>query len=203
MKKICSVAILLLICFMFTGCTAIILGVTVATMGTRFYNDPAEYGKDWLEDVPEFLPTNIDEYEVVTYSYTLYEYFDTCYEIFLEINATQEQFDDIISSVKSAEKSFIESETPYAEGYFEIVFEDIYERQHGEVIEKDDGFEHVGYACIEKVIYNPQSRKIVFVCIHAHDTNVHDVEHLRYFYRFALTPEQYVEYLPKVDKETE
>lgn len=204
MKKICSIAILLAICICFTGCTAIALfGVGLATMGTYFYHDPAEYGKEWLESTPEYLPETIEDYSVVTYSYALYEYFETCYEIFLEINATQEQFDEIIASVRQSNLPYTEQETPYAKGYFEIVFQDRYERQYGEVIEKDDGYEQVGYACIEKVIYNPVTRNIVFVCIHAHDVNVYDVEHLRYFARFEITPEQYVDYLPEITEETE
>ena len=72
MKKIRSllatVLMLIMICSLL-GCDM--------QWGSKYITDPKEYGK-WESylDIPSFLPSEIDEYKVNSYSYTLLAYFD-------------------------------------------------------------------------------------------------------------------------------
>ena len=203
MKRLFLIAILLIACIFLTSCTALtILFVGMSTMGTHYYEDPEDYGKYWVEE-PAYMPDSIDELKVETYSYTLYEYFDTCYEIFLDVTVTEEEFDSVLAEVRASGEYICEQEAPYAEGYVEIVFMNLYKNDKAIIGDGDNPQEQVGYACIEKVIYNRATLSIIFVSIHAHDTGVYDVKDLEYFTYFSIVPEDYVEYQPIEKQENE
>lgn len=172
-----------------TGCSK--LGI-----GTIQEISPAKYG-EWekYHTAPSFLPQEIDDYTVNAYSYTLYNYMDTCYEIFLDITVSEEQFDELIENARQRSDVLIERETYYSDGYTEIVIADMYEKGG---INEHDGLEQVGIAKIDKVIYNPETFNILYVSFHAEDTSVYDVERIAYFNRFSIAPDEYIEHLYEV-----
>ena len=114
---------------------------------------------------------------------------DTCYEIFVDITViTENQFEELITEVKSHPNYAYEKEAYYCDGYVEIVFQDSYDIYHGE----NDGTENVGWADIEKIFYNSETLNIVYVCFHANDTGVYELDDVKYFNRFSIKEEEYV-----------
>jgi hypothetical protein len=115
---------------------------------------------------------------------------DICYEIFLDISVTEEQLDRLIADAKSYGE-YTESEAYYCDGYFEIVFEDYY--RSSDYVYSEEGVEekNVGWADIEKTVYNPETLNIIFVCFHANDSGVYDLDDLEYFKRFSIDEKEY------------
>lgn len=150
-----------------------------------FYETAAQNYGQWGEDIeaPDFLPADVKDYTVNAYSYTLYSYMDTCYEIYLDITVEEDEFEPLLEQVRSYCDDYVEQKAPYCDGYMEIVFMDDYEPY-------EDG-EQVGQAAIEKVIYNPITNNIVYVAFHAKDTGVYPVKDVAYFNRFSITAEGY------------
>ena len=171
---------LLVAALMLTGCEF--------GFGSKYVVDPEEYGKweSYLE-VPSFLPESIESYQVNAYSYTLLAYMDICYEIFLDLTVSEEQLEELISRAKAEGKDALERAAYYADGYYEIVLQDYYEVYHRE----SDHEALVGWADIEKVVYNPQTRNLVYVCFHANDTGVYNLDEVNYFNRFSIDEEEY------------
>ncbi len=190
-KKKVMLFILICMAILLAGCSGIF------GMGTIQENSPEKYG-EWekYHTAPTFLPERIDEYTINTYSYTLYNYMDTCYEIFLDITVSEEQFNELIEEAKQYTDTYMERETFYSEGYTEIIFADAYKK--GET-SKYDGLEQVGTAKIDKVIYNPETLHIIYVSFYAEDTGVYDVENIAYFNRFSITTDEYIEHLWEIE----
>jgi hypothetical protein len=161
------------------------------SFGTKRVTDPAEYGKweSYLE-IPDFLPSTVEDLKVNSYSYIIYAYMDICYEIFLDITVTKEQFDSLISKAKNEAEYLYEKEAYYCDGYYEIVFEDYYDVfVASDINHKTQPV--VGYADIEKIIYNEASLNIIYVCLHANDTGVYDLDDVAYFNRFYIKEKEY------------
>ena len=112
---------------------------------------------------------------------------DICFEIFLDISVSEEQFGQLLADARS-HGEYTEKEAYYCDGYFEIVFQDDYEIYRG----KDDLTENVGWADIEKVVYNSETLTIIYVCFHANDTGVYPLTDVAYFNRFSINQENYV-----------
>ena len=106
MKKLFLCGLLLCIVLSSTGCAHLMIGGMILGMGTVQENDPATYG-GWekYHDAPGFLPESLDGVTVNQYSYILYNYFDTCYEIFLDITVTADQFDTLIEEAMASAAS--------------------------------------------------------------------------------------------------
>ena len=157
--------------------------------GDKYVDTAQEYG-EWESylDVPSFLPDSIDDYQVNSYSYRLLAFMDICYEIFVDISVTEEQLDRLIASAKEHPDYRCEKEAYYADGYTELVFEDSYEIYHREA----DIEPNVGWADIEKIIYNAETLNVIYVCFHANDTGVYDLDDVAYFNRFSIQEEEYV-----------
>lgn len=184
MNKIRFLLVAVIMVLLLTGCEM--------QFGTKYVDNPNEYGK-WESylDIPSFLPASIDDYDVNSYSYTLYAYLDICYEIFLDVTVTEAQLSQLISEAKSNSEFVCEKSAYYCDGYFEIVLQDNYEIYHRE----DDSTLNVGWADIEKVIYNPETLNVIFVCFHANDTGVYNLDDVEYFNRFLIKEEEYVQNL--------
>ncbi len=136
---------------------------------------------------PLFLPNNIEKYTVNRYSYTLYNYMDTCYEILLDIKVSEDEFDSLFVSTRSYSDYYVEQPFEYADCYLEIAFIDFYEPY------EDDGYgKNVGWADIEKAIYNPDTYNIAYVVFHANDTGVYAVNDVSYFKRFSIIEDEYL-----------
>lgn len=178
MKRFVSIILVLCILVSLSACSHF-LG-----FGTFYETAANKYGK-WASylDIPSFLPSSVENYAVNSYSYTLYSYMDICYEIFLDITVEENKFDCLLNSARTYSDSYEEQPADYCDGYMEIVFIDNYERWEND--------EQVGWADIEKVIYNPDTKNIVYVVFHANDTGVYDVKDVAYFERFAIAADQY------------
>lgn len=191
MKKTVFLLLLILIIFSSVGCRAILGFGMLLGMETVHESSPEKYGCwEKYHSVPSFLPEKLDGYTVNSFSYTLYNYFDTCYEVFLDLTVSKEQFYELIENSKSYSDAYTEKSAYYADGYIEIVFADMYE--NGE-IDEYDGLRQVGNAEIDKVICNSDTCNIIFVSFHAEDTGVYDVENVAYFNRFSISPESYID----------
>ena len=171
----------------FGGCDIVPLFFLMMSsgMGTYYVTDPAQYGQfeEYVQAEIDYFPESIADYTVHSYSYTRYEYMDSCYEVFLDITVSQEQFDALIKQAKSENRKSHEKSAYYADGYREIVYVDEYEGF-------GDGY--VGYATIDKVIYNPETLNIIYESFHAHDTGVYPLSDFAYFKRFSIKETEYV-----------
>ena len=185
MKKRSVFSILLLVLSLWlTGCD---MG-----FGTKHVEDPKEYGKweSYLE-IPSFLPDSVEGHQVNGYSYTVLAYMDICYEIFLDLTVSQEALSQILSEARANPSYTGERKAYYCDGYSEIVFEDFYE-----IHEKEEEKKNVGWADIEKIVYHLKSGNVIFVCFHANDTGVYNVDRVAYFQRFSIEEGEYVKHLP-------
>ena len=201
MKKAHIVFVLFSLFGGFIVCAVLFFGFFLS-MGTTYETSVSQYGawEDDLEDVPSFLPESIEGYTVNAYSYTLYSYMDTCYEIFLDITVEETEFDRLLQEAKTYSNSYVERSADYCDGYTEIVFMDVYET---DVHEKyPDDVEQVGWADIEKVIYNPHTSSIVYVVFHANDTGVYEVADVAYFYRFSINADDYFQKVSRLENKT-
>lgn len=194
MKRFCSLLLLFAVVISSAGCAPLLTTVMILGMGTIQESSPEAYG-NWTKhhDAPAFLPDDLDGYTVNAYSYTLYNYLDICYEIFLDITVTEEQCSALIQEAEAYSADAMSRIAFYDESYTELVFTDVYEPMESDA--PSDGSEQVGWADIDKIIYNPDTCNIIYVAFHANDTGVHDVENVAYFQRFGITPDAYVEHL--------
>ncbi len=174
-KSVCSI-FLIMVLMMLTGCEM--------QLGSKYIDKPEQYG-EWESylNIPSFLPASIDDYQVNSYSYTLLAYMDICYEIFVDISVTEEQFEQLIAEAKACPKYKGEKAAYYCDGYKEIVYQDYYD-----VFSKKG---NVGWADIEKIIYNSEMLNIVYVCFHSNDTAVYDLDKVAYFNRFSINENEY------------
>lgn len=178
MKRFVSILMVLCIMISLPACSSFF------GLGTFYEISANKYGK-WASYlyIPSFLPSSVEDYTVNSYSYTLYSYMDICYEIFLDISVGENEFDSLLEKARAYSTNYEEQPADYCDGYIEIVFMDHY-RQAG-------NDENVGWADIEKVIYNPDTKNIVYVVFHANDTGVYEVKDVAYFNRFSITADNY------------
>ncbi len=104
----------------------------------------------------EFFPDTIDGYTVKSFSYSASSAFDDCREVFLDIIVKQDEFDSLLAQARQY-PYFEETGGYHADGYYEIVFQDSY------AWEKYEEVDAILHADIQKVIYNTDTRNIVFV----------------------------------------
>lgn len=157
--------------------------------GTKYVNDPLEYGK-WESylDIPSYLPDSIEDYQVNSYSYKLLAYMDICYEIFLDLTVTEEQFLELTTNAREYSENSIEKPAYYCEGYYEIIYEDHYSEND----EENEVTRSVEWADIEKVVYNEKTLNVIYVCFHANDSDVYDLDEVEYFNRFSINEDEYI-----------
>ena len=179
MKRFVAIIVVLCIMISLSACSSF-LG-----MGTFYETAADKYGK-WASylDIPSFLPSSVEEYTVNSYAYTLYSYMDVCYEIFLDVTVEENVFDGLLENARAYSVNYEEQPADYCDGYIEIIFMDYYEQ--------GEKSENVGWADIEKVIYNPDTKNIVYVVFHANDTGVYDVKDVVYFNHFSIAADNYL-----------
>jgi len=184
MKKL--ICVFLLAVVLLTSCNGDI------GFGSGHTSNPADFGKWNKSFVAEhsFLPRSLDGFTVNAYSYTYDAYMDICYEIFVDLTVTKEQLSELIAAARADGRPYSESAAYYASGYREIVFMDVYEISD---YEDGSGDKYVGWADIEKVIYNEETCNIIYECFHANDTSVYSLSDVAYFKRFGIDEEKYAE----------
>ena len=189
-KRILAIVLTVFGVLSFSGCQALPLIVPFLMMmgggmGTYYETDPSTH-EEALEyiDAPAFFPQAIEDYTINEYSWTRYEYMDTCVELFIDLTVTEEQLTEILTNARQAGKRFVERETYYAEGYYEIVFSDEYSL--------DETSENVGNAYVQKIIYNIETGNVIYEHFDAFDTGVYEVKDVAYFNRFDIDQTEYV-----------
>lgn len=166
---------------------ALTLSLSACDFGSKRVTDIQQYGKlEHYIELPEFFPNSVEGYSVNAYAYNLESWMDVCHEIFLDITVTESQFDDLLSEDMSNSV-----ECYYSDGFYEIVFQDSYTIFNDEHNEE----QVVGYADIEKIVYNPETCRIVFVVFHANDTGVYPLKDVAYFNCFNIDENEYVKHL--------
>lgn len=173
-------AILTVLCVMIYSCGS----PSPFGFGTFYQTNENNYG-EWASFliIPSYLPDSVNEYTVNSYSYTLYNYLDICYEIFLDITVDEKEFESLLEMARSYSDDYEERPANYIDGYTEIVFVDNYR-------EYENG-KQVDWADIEKIIYNREAGNIIYVLFHAHDTGVYDINDVAYFNRFSIDSDNY------------
>ena len=170
-----------------TSCEARVIG-----FGSQKITDPAEYGNFGVIDAPFFFPESTEGYIVNSYSYTLELYLDICYEIFLDLTVSEEEMTKLTSAARSKAGYKYESKPYYDNGYTEIVFNDIYSEGP---VDDTTGEGSVGYAIIEKIIYNKENGNIIYVQFIAYDYSVYALSDVAYFNRFKINDIEYISHL--------
>ena len=148
----------------FIGAFIAVISVMFASFCSKFGDyhttDYKEYG-DWYNyKIPAFLPESLDGYLNETSSNCVYEYrvaflFDVVSEIFLDVTLDEETFNEKITEFKSLDGVLYEQPAYYDENFVEIVFDDHYQSFSEE--------NRVGWADIEKIIYNESACEIINV----------------------------------------
>lgn len=166
---------------------SIVFSLSGCDFGSKRISDIEQYGQfESYIELPEFFPDSVEGYSVNAYAYHLESWMDTCYEIFLDITVTESQFEELLSEIIGQGE-----ECYYSEGCYEVVFEDSYDI----FTEEDSTQQVVGYADIEKVIYNPETYRIVYVVLHANDTGVYPLKDVAYFNCFNIDETEYVKHI--------
>ena len=164
-----------------------IFSMSGCDFGSKRISDIEQYGQfESYIELPEFFPDSVDGYTVNAYAYHLESWMDTCYEILLDITVAESQFEELLSGVLEQGK-----ECYYSEGFYEVIFEDHYDI----FTEEEDSQQVVGYADIEKIIYNPETNRIVYVALHANDTGVYPLKDVAYFNCFHIDEKEYVKHI--------
>lgn len=171
-------------------------------MGTRYETNPDTYKKamkyiDYRETPGnDYFPESIEEYTVNKYSYTRYEYFDICVEVFVDLTVSETQMDELLTLAYNTEGFLLERDAYYAEGYKEIVYRDKYEG-----LDEENG--SVRWACIQKVIYNQETNNIVYECFYTEDSSVYELKDVVYFNHFGIDEAEYKEIYQTAQEEQE
>ena len=123
LTRLASLLLLVAVVISSAGCAQFLTTLMILGMGTIQESAPEAYG-NWTKyhDAPAFLPETLDGYTVNAYSYTLYNYFDICYEIFLDLTVTEEQFTVLIERAEGYSDARTSRTAYYDEAYTEIIF---------------------------------------------------------------------------------
>ncbi len=196
MKRLIVLIIAIVLCL--SGCSALSLLSDVLADTNVKITDPAKYGEaDERAPFPDYFPTSVDDYTVNSYSYTVLGG-DPRHEVFLDITVTQEQFDDLLSKVKAYDESYYQTRAYYADGYYEIVFEDhtsdITDYPVNRSGKKADYIST--FTSIQKVVYNPETLNMVYVDFIIYDA--YPINEIEYFSRFDIDWETYRWYMDYV-----
>lgn len=184
------VALILTLTLLFatlTSCEARRLG-----FGSQKITDPLEYGDFGVIDAPAFFPEKTEGFTVNSYAFTLELYFETCYELFLDLTVSREQLDKLLARARVQAGFKYEETSFYNTSYREIVYSDYYVEG---VTDDSTGERSVGYALIEKVIFNEATGNIIYVSFVANDWGVYSLSDVEYFNRFKIDEKEYVEHL--------
>ena len=104
--------------------------------------------------------------------------------------------DKLLDLAYNTEGFLLERDAYYAEGYKEIVFRDEYEG-----LDEENG--NIRWACIQKVIYNPEINNIVYECFYTEDSCVYALKDVVYFNHFSIDESEYKEIYKTAQEEQE
>lgn len=176
------------------------VGIFIWQFVSSFFNgdyhitDPDKYSRKDAYRVIEYFPESIDDYQVNSYSYNAYNFLDSCTEIYLDITATDKQFDQIVQDAEKSKEVASVKPAFYDSDYTEIIFCDNYEKADNDVDEYSKGQSPIGNAEIKKIIYNEKTHNIIFEYLYAADSNIYPLDEVVYFKHFHISEDDYVKH---------
>ncbi|MBR6514590.1 MAG: hypothetical protein IKT46_07135 [Clostridia bacterium] len=185
MKGYALIAVIICISILLCSCN---------TFGEIYIDNADKYGEAHFGvELEDYFPSDIKDYTVNAYSYRVYAYLDISYEAVLDITVTEQQLDQIIEEIKGKRPDYTETESYYAEGYTELVFNDEYTIDRADRAQSEEA--SVYHALIKKVIYSPEELRIIFVDFDPFDSYVYPLSEVEYFNMFGIDEEEYINWL--------
>lgn len=184
MKKILLTLILCLSLFVNTGCSFFVIGLLSGLKDvSESTEDPAKYG-DFNKDVklPAYYPKSISNYKINGFSYKIEKNSTLCYEIFLDLTLSEDDFNLLIANVNADSRSKTVKSAYHSSEYKEIVFSDIFEYDYQEYVLDSN---------IEKVIYKDSEFRIIFVLLYTEELAYYPVDNIEHFKKLNINPQEY------------
>ena len=184
MKKIFLAMILCLSLFVNTGCSFFVIGLLSGLKDvSESTEDPAKYG-DFHNDVklPAYYPKSISNYKINGFSYKIEKNSTLCYEIFLDLTLSEDDFNLLIANVNADSRSKTVKSAYHSSEYKEIVFSDIFEYDYQEYVLDSN---------IEKVIYKDSEFRIIFVLLYTEELAYYPADNIEYFKKLNIDPQKY------------
>ena len=181
MKKLLSIILVL--------CTLCITSCGIYDHQTTDIKRYGKYDSCVGEGETDFFPElNEDIMSNVKYSYSVDCFIDCAHEIYLEFTIEDEaEFTDFINenknSITTNNPNVVMQKFKYDEAYTELVIEDVINTRYN-----DEGTLVIDYAYVRKMIYNEESKSIIFVNLYVID--YWEIENSRYIERFDIDPQE-------------
>ena len=141
--------------------------------------------------ITSFFPEKIEDYFAnITYSYRAEKADSYAFEAYLSFNVEDEVvYNSVVETFTAGLK---QSVFRYDNKYYEYVLVDEF-LPNSEV--NYDGYIHIRYAKIGKILCNPEKQEIIFVALGVYDGGVAKTNFLTvYFDRFDINPREYAEH---------
>ncbi len=173
---------LLVIIFICSTIPLLFLYAFVTIPGESTTSDISNYKVFDLQvqnEVYDFFPDNIENYEVIKYDY-FYSYpYHHVYNVYLEIRV-ENNFDAFVASFKTGD--FTEREFTYDDNFVEILFNENldYGSEHEKLYRGD----------IQKILYSPAQQIVIFEYFQS--WSYCEVEDVYYFERFNIDIDEYI-----------
>lgn len=185
MKKILLALILCFSLLANTGCSFLLVGALLTNVSER-ETDPNQYGKfHKTVKVPDYYPESISNYTVKDYCYVIEKDSTLCYEIFIDVTMPKEDFDTMLSKIMANSRDKTVKDAFHSGDYKEIIFRDEYKFMFNE----ESGW--VEKAEIEKVIYNKNEPRFIFVLLYVEQDSTYDLQSVEYFNKLRIDPFDY------------
>lgn len=184
MKKILLSLVLCLSLFANTGCVFVLWSAIFGTSDiSERITDPEKYGEfhDSV-NVPAYFPGDISGYTVNNYCYAIEKGTYLCYEIFLDITLSEEDFTKVLSAVTSDGRTKVIKGAYHSDKYNDVIFSDEFTYDLHSYVEK---------ANIEKVIYSEEKSRIIFTLLYVEENSFYHIDNVEFFKKLNITPEAY------------
>ena len=184
MKKIFLALVLCLSLFVNTGCSFVLIGML--TRVSDKVTDPQKYGDfHRTVEIPDYYPESLSAYTVNDYCYFIEKNSRLCYEVFIDITLSENEFSEMLSSVNADSRKKSVKDAFHSPGYKDVIFYDEYE------FSDETSFDAVESAHIEKVIYSEAESRIIFVLLYIEQYSYYEVEKIEFFKKLKIDPSQY------------
>ncbi len=189
LKRFLIVKSIIVIILVFIGPILLLLGALDAGRQASYTTDINNYGVyDYPEYMPDYFPKEItDKMTPVKYSYYFDYSWDWCYELYLEVEMTEEEY----QSYKTKYENEL-VECWYDKDYKEYIMSD--ELNH---YNNQDGEDYANGPWIEKIIFNDDDKVVIFWALCGIDPFYY--ENSAFFESFSVDPQEY----EKMTKEEE
>ena len=187
MKKILLSLILCFSLFCNTGCAFIIISSLLNRDVSDTITDPDEYGTFHDDvDLPAYYPSSLSGYTVNDYCYVIEKNSTLCYEIYLDITVPADAFVSILGAVNADSREKTVKSAYHSAEYNDVIFSDDIDLTLGGYID------NINEAKVEKVIYNENESRIIFVLLYIEEYSYYSTDNVQYFKKLDIDPEKYL-----------